>query len=97
MFDDLIFTASSVGPAEGARLSIGGEAGSLKPEDVVTDEPSSGTEQPTAGEAATDEEKGSSGEAMQAGPRPRAVPGMALRTARVKPPFSLLAVYCDRS
>lgn len=58
MFDDLIFTASSVGPAEGARLSIGGEAGSLKPEDVVTDEPSSDAEQPIRGKAVTDEVKG---------------------------------------
>ena len=58
MFDDLIFTASSLGPAEGAGLSIGGEAGSLRPEDMVTNEPAGDVDQPLGGKAATDEEKG---------------------------------------
>ncbi len=57
MFDDLIFTASSVGPAEGAGLIFGGEVRPLRPEDVVAEEPASDAEQGADGKAA-DEEKG---------------------------------------
>jgi hypothetical protein len=57
MFDDLIFTASSVCPAEGAGLIVGGEVRPLRPEDVVAEEPTSDAGQGSDCKAATDEEK----------------------------------------
>lgn len=57
MFDDLIFTASSVGPAEGARLSIGGEDQILRSDDFVIEDSAAEAQPNGEGKAAVDDEQ----------------------------------------